>query len=259
MKYMIRPRTVYILLFCMWQIPVYSQMSGGQIRRSSRNVSASSSTKKGTSLNKVSEPMGYANGHGYVDLGLPSGTLWATCNVGASKPEEYGDYFAWGETSGYRNGKTSFDWKNYSWCRGAYNTLTKYNRFSDYGMVDNQTELVSEDDAAYVNWGTLWCLPSSEQLRELVNSEYVNKTWIPVNGVYGLKIRSKVNGNSLFLPAAGVVETSIRDANSFCMYWSRTLYTGGPRCACLLYQDSKRMNVYEDDRCNGRSVRAVTQ
>ncbi|MCQ2315083.1 MAG: hypothetical protein MJZ85_00135 [Bacteroidales bacterium] len=76
-------------------------------------------------------------GHGYVDLGLPSGTLWATCNVGADKPEDYGGYFAWGETKK----KTEYSWNPYKWCNGSYNTLTKYCTHSDCGTVDNKTVL----------------------------------------------------------------------------------------------------------------------
>ncbi|MCI7430492.1 MAG: hypothetical protein MSS84_06410, partial [Bacteroidales bacterium] len=75
-----------------------------------------------------------ANGHDYVDLGLPSGTKWATCNVGASTPEEYGNYYAWGETTP----KAYYDWSTYKWCNGSKTTLTKYNTSSSYGTVDNR-------------------------------------------------------------------------------------------------------------------------
>ena len=103
--------------------------------------------------------------HEYVDLGLPSGTLWATTNVGAEKPEDYGLYFAWGETTGY-TGDTNdgylFDWASYKWCNGDYNQLTKYcyDISSGYnGFTDTLTELEPEDDAAYVNWGPDWRMP----------------------------------------------------------------------------------------------------
>ncbi|MBR6016482.1 MAG: hypothetical protein IK067_05060, partial [Prevotella sp.] len=99
------------------------------------------------------------NGHEYVDLGLPSGTLWATCNVGAETPEDYGLYFAWGETVGY-TGDTSdgrlFDWANYKWCDGSNTTLTKYCNNSEKGkdgFTDDKTVLDPEDDAATANWG----------------------------------------------------------------------------------------------------------
>ena len=97
--------------------------------------------------------------HEYVDLGLPSGTLWATCNVGASKPEEYGDYFAWGEVKA----KDKFDVSTYKWYNGSYKAITKYCTDSEYGTVDNKTELLPEDDVATAYWGSSWCIPSSKQ------------------------------------------------------------------------------------------------
>ena len=112
---------------------------------------------------------GSANGHEYVDLGLPSGTLWATCNVGASKPEEYGDYFAWGETKP----KSDYSWETYKWCKGSSKTMTKYCTNSKYGyngFTDDLWELLPEDDAATVNWGSGWQTPSLAQLKELFNS-----------------------------------------------------------------------------------------
>ena len=103
------------------------------------------------------------DGHEYVDLDLPSGTLWATCNVGAEKPEEYGDYFAWGETKT----KENYDWSTYKWCNGSEYELTKYCVSGRYGTVDNKTELLPEDDAATANWGSNWCMPTVEQIEEL--------------------------------------------------------------------------------------------
>ena len=131
----------------------------------------------------------------YVDLGLPSGTLWATCNIGANSPEEYGDYFAWGETEGYNSGKTSFNWLTYKWCKGSETTMTKYCGNSSYGyngFTDELTELDLEDDAAYVNWGPAWRMPSIEQCEELINSSYTTTDWTIQNGVYGRKITSKI-------------------------------------------------------------------
>ena len=93
--------------------------------------------------------------HEWVDLGLPSGTLWATCNIGATSPEGYGDYFAWGETQP----KQVYDWSNYKW--GNYYVqggLSKYVTDSEYGTVDYKTELEPEDDAASVNWGPSWSM-----------------------------------------------------------------------------------------------------
>ena len=136
------------------------------------------------------------DGHEYVDLGLPSGTLWATCNVGADTPEGYGDYFAWGETAP----KESYTWQTYRWCNGYFNTMTKYCTSSDYGSIDDKTELDPEDDAAYVNWGSSWRIPTTEQQQELRNE--CTWTWTERNGVSG-KLVTGPNGNTIFLPAAG--------------------------------------------------------
>ncbi len=160
--------------------------------------------------------------HEYVDLGLPSGTLWATCNVGASSPEEYGDYFAWGETEP----KNYYDWSTYKWCNGTYTTLTKYciDSANGYnGFVDNKTELDPEDDAAYVNWGENWRVPTIVQQKELIN--YCTWTWTTLNGVNGCLVTGP-NGKTLFLPAAGYRRIGLLDsAGSRGIYWSRTIDT----------------------------------
>ena len=154
------------------------------------------------------EITGTLDGHDYVDLGLPSGTLWATCNVGASCPEDYGDYFAWGETEGYKYGKKRFSWSNYKWCQGTETTMTKYCTHSDYGTVDNITELQSSDDAATVNWGSGWQMPNFEQLMELFHSNNTTAEYTTVNGVKCYKVTSKANGKSIFLSAAGECEVA---------------------------------------------------
>lgn len=200
---------------------------------------------------------GTINGQSYVDLFLPSRTLWATCNIGASSPEDYGDYFAWGETEGYNDGKTNFNWITYKWCNGSSDSLTKYNTSSYYGVIDNKTELDLEDDAAYVNWGTEWHMPSLEQFSELINSSYTTTEWMTQNGVIGLKITSKTNGNSIFLPAAGFREFKLFDAGLCCSYWSRTLYTSSPINACDLYYNSSDVSMGSSYRLYGRSVRPV--
>ncbi len=108
------------------------------------------------------------NGHDYVDLGLPSGLIWATCNVGAAKPEDYGDYFAWGETEP----KDDYWWSTYKWCNGDWDKLTKYCTDSYYwdssssSSMDNKTVLDPEDDAAHVNWGGSWRMPTDEEWTE---------------------------------------------------------------------------------------------
>ena len=195
--------------------------------------------------------------HEWVDLGLPSGTLWATMNVGASKPEDYGDYFAWGETMP----KSVNNWSTYKWCMGSYDTLTKYCTDSDFGyngFVDDITELAPEDDAATANWGSDWCIPSLEQIQELRNN--CTNEWTTRNGVNGRLFTSDINGESLFLPAAG--ECSFGEhyfAGSWGQYWSRTLYSSYPHYAYFLDFNSSNVYWYHkySYRYSGQSVRAV--
>ena len=197
----------------------------------------------------------------YVDLDLPSGTLWAACNIGADNPEDKGDYIAWGETSGYKDGKTKFAYSTYKYCKGSQTTLTKYCNNSSYGnngFTDTLTELLPEDDAATANWGTNWRMPSKEQFDELINSNYTTTTWATQNSKQGYRITSKSNGNSLFLPTAGYrSDSSITRENSEGWYWSRTLCTNFPVEAYCLRLDSSniRTNVYY--REYGLSVRPV--
>ena len=200
------------------------------------------------------EPVTPPDEHEWVDLGLPSGTLWATCNIGANAPEEYGDYFAWGETTP----KDSFDWLNYKWCNGSDDTMTKYcTNSSDgyYGFTDDKTELVPEDDAAYVNWGSSWRMPTKEQQVEL--DEKCTWTWTQLNGVNGQMVTGP-NGNTIFLPAAGGrTYESIDGLGASGNYWSRTLFTGSSYYADKLY--FSKYGAYWDNyyRCCGFTVRAV--
>lgn len=137
-----------------------------------------------------------------VDLGLPSGTKWANMNVGAESPEEYGLYFAFGETVGYTSNH-GFSWANYKWCLGTANTYTRYCTDSSKGTVDNLTTLLSADDAARQNWGGQWRMPTSADMQELIDNTI--SIWTTESGVNGRKFISKINGNSIFLPAAGYV------------------------------------------------------
>ena len=193
--------------------------------------------------------------HEYVDLGLPSGTLWATMNVGANSPEEYGDYFAWGETTP----KDVYNWSTYKWCMGSEYTMTKYCTDSYYGyngFVDNKTELDPEDDAATVNWGPEWRMPSEDQIQELMDN--CTTLWTTRNGVNGRLFTSNINGASLFLPAAGNGWLSgLGDAGSWGSYWSRTLYSSYPYTACSLYFNSESVywgNYYRNDDFSVRPV-----
>ncbi len=191
--------------------------------------------------------------HGWVDLGLPSGTLWATCNVGASSPEKCGDYFAWGET----RPKENYNWITYKYCEGSYDTLTKYCIHRGYGyngFTDNLTELLPEDDAATANWGSSWQMPSLKQIQELLNSSYTTITLTTQNDIKGYKITSNRNGKSIFLPDAGFMNgTSFGATNA---YWSRTLGTDDS-CDAYTYSLSSYSHWYSASRCWGRSVRPV--
>ena len=182
----------------------------------------------------------------FVDLGLPTGTLWATFNVGASCPEEYGDHFAWGETEP----KEVFTWENYKWCDGSENTLTKYCSDSTYGTVDNKTELEFEDDAASVNWGLGWRMPSQTQVYELMLR--CSHQRIERNGVRGILITGP-NGNSIFIPQTDVSDTSGTNPE---FYWSRT----GEKPIVFGFSPGttiSRWNIYGDYRYMGHSVRPV--
>lgn len=212
------------------------------------------------------------NGHEFVDLGLPSGLKWATMNVGATTPEGYGDYFAWGETEPYyteghsqdnpctswKTGKTAgYDWASYKWCNGDYNTMTKYCTSSSYGTVDNKTTLELADDAARANWGGSWRMPTKAELDELRTN--CTWTWTTQNGIYGRKVTGP-NGNSIFLPAAGYrINSDLDRAGSYGYYLSSSLGTSISYYACSLGFNSSDDVSYYDYRYLGRSVRAVCQ
>ena len=197
---------------------------------------------------------GRAHINDYVDLGLPSGLLWATCNVGADSPEDYGDYFAWGETTP----KDTYNWSTYQYCNGSNNTLTKYCNNSSYGyngFTDNLTTLLPEDDAAAANWGGNWRMPTKEEFQELYNNTTV--TWTQQNGVNG-RLFTAANGNSLFLPAAGYRNnSSLGSAGGNGYYWSSSLYSSYPYDAWILGFISGYYSMSYSNRDYGRSVRPV--
>ena len=205
----------------------------------------------------LSEPTGTENGYGYVDLGLPSGLKWATCNVGADSPEDYGDYFAWGETQP----KDYYSWSTYKYCNGDEYSMTKYCTDSEYGIVDNKTTLELSDDAARVNWGGSWRMPTLAELDELRNTSNCTWTWTTQNGVKGYKVTSKKNGNSIFLSAAGYRSGSgLYSAGSYGYCRSSSLGTsyGGDYAWGLLF-DSSNVVWNSGYRYYGRSVRAVCE
>lgn len=200
----------------------------------------------------------------FVDLGLPSGILWADRNVGAESPENYGLYFAWGETQGYE-GMTDtkkFYWGDYKFSSGQNaddpnfrNSLIKYNTDSTKGsVVDNLTTLLLEDDAAYITDNTCK-MPTINDINELV--ENTTSRWETLNGVSGRRFTSKKNSNSVFIPASGYYSNGTFLAkNVYCCLWSSTLQTN-PSGVHILNFNSSSVQIYGFDRKNGGSVRPV--
>lgn len=191
---------------------------------------------------------GTYNGHEYVDLGLPSGTLWATCNVGATIPEDYGDHFAWGETTP----KDRYNWISYKYCMGSISTLTKYCCISEdgyNGFTDYQTTLLPEDDAATTNWGDGWRMPTQEEWIEM--RMHTTRSHDVVNGVKGLRFTAS-NGNSLFFPDSGYY-TNFLENTRYCYYWSSSL--GYSTTAWSLDEDGELLHT--NSRFRGYSVRPV--
>lgn len=195
------------------------------------------------------------NSHEYVDLGLS--VKWATCNVGAESPEEYGDYFAWGEVEP----KETYSWSTYKWCNGSSDSLTKYNNSSSYGIIDNKTVLDASDDAATANWGGAWRMPTKEEQDELRTE--CTWTWTTENGVNGYRVTSNKEGytdKSIFLPAAGYRGgSSLSDAGSDGYYWSSSLSTDYPNFAYELDFNSDYVDWNDYIRYYGQSVRPVCQ
>lgn len=186
-----------------------------------------------------------------IDLGLS--VKWASCNVGAEKPEEYGDYFAWGEVKP----KEYYDWSTYKYCRGSYNSMTKYCTSSSYGIVDDKTVLDPSDDAATVNWGGSWRMPTKSELDELRSK--CKWTWTTQNGVEGYKVVGP-NGNSIFLPAAGLVfDGYFYNRGPYGYYWSSSLATSYPSLVSSVHFDSGSVPWCTKFRDVGLPVRPVCQ
>ena len=203
------------------------------------------------------EPVTPPEGHTYVDLGLPSGTLWATCNVGASRPEEYGDYFAWGEITPKNEG--FYSWSNYKWCEGSYKKLTKYCTNSSYGRFDNKSILEPEDDAAYMNWGPSWRMPTYDQTDEL--KDWCTWTWTTLNGVNGA-LATGPNGNTIFLPAGSEwMENYPPSVGGGGVFWTRNLYyPNNPSTAyCGVYTSTfgGHLSFSNSSRERGKNIRPV--
>lgn len=192
---------------------------------------------------------------GAVDLGLS--VMWATCNLGANSPEEYGGYYAWGETEE----KGIYNWETYKWCEGAIKTLTKYCTDISYGTIDGKTELDIEDDAAHMKLDGSWRMPTIGEIEELKNE--CTWEWTECNGVDGQLVTGP-NGNSVFLPAAGYRSySSLISEEDGGYYLSTKLYEGyssywNNHCCVLEFDDD---DVYTDEsyRHYGLSVRPVIE
>jgi len=213
-------------------------------KRRQDSIVKAEETKKNNTVQPIS---GTDSGHSYVDLGLPSGTLWATTNVGADNPWDYGDYFAWGETTT----KSTYSWSNYKHGNGSDSDVSK-----KYNKNDGRTTLERIDDVAYQNWGSDWCMPTQTQFQELKNK--CTWTWTTLNGKKGYNVRG-ANGKSIFLPAAGWKDSDGKTSHAVFdgYYWSSSLYTDDPVDACYLCFYSGNAKDHWNKRYRGRSVRPV--
>jgi hypothetical protein len=211
-------------------------------------------TEKGTyyaeELSFATKARTYHNGYEYVDLGLS--VKWATCNIGATKPEAYGDYFAWGETES----KDNYNWSTYKWGDASAEALTKYNSYSNWGTVDNKTIIEFADDAARKNWGGDWRMPTGLEWDELREQCIWNN--LIDDGLKGYLVISKINGNSIFLPIAGCMHNEyLFEAGKYGYYWSSSLTTIDPTTAGAIYFNSSSILWMPISRADGLSVRPV--
>lgn len=199
---------------------------------------------------------GQVDGYTYVDLGLPSKVLWATYNVGATMPQETGDFFSWGETEP----KADYRWATYKWCNGSDKSMTKYCHSSEYGIVDNKRRLDSEDDAATANWKENWRMPTTLEQKEMLNGcSWIWVTNFNNTGVSGLFGTSKTNGNTIFLPAAGYYDGTKYTPNSSNAYWSSETDENIVSDSRIIYNpNSTTLKTSYSHRYYGRTVRAVS-
>lgn len=194
------------------------------------------------------------NGYDYVDLGLPSGMLWATCNVGAKKPTDYGLYFQWGDTIGYPKEQIGKD-KKFDWSDYKFSIDGSFKNFSKYNTAGATLEL--EDDAAHINMGGDWHMPTPAQIQELINE--TTSTWEAQNGVNGRLFTSKIDSSkSIFIPAAGYAwGGSLSYSGSFVRVWSSMLCTYNADYGQSLEFFSGNVSLYGSYRCNVHSIRGV--
>ena len=201
------------------------------------------------SASQDKQPKGNQKVHEWVDLGLS--VKWATCNIGADRPEDYGDYFAWGET----RPKSTYNWSN------CFDCLDDEGDSWGTYRLGGQTRITptSGHDTARENWCGSWRMPTDEEFEELCDENKCDWTWTSQGGHKGYLVTSKINGNSIFLPAAGWRSGTDRlfvGVDGY--YWSSTLGSSYSRCARDLFFGSSRHYTDYDNRRYGRSVRPVT-
>lgn len=209
-----------------------------------------------TCLVKVERQVtGTTDGYEWVDLGLPSGTRWATCNIGSETPEGYGDYFAWGETTT----KSQFAWTNYALANGSATTLTKYCTATNKGSRDDLMQLAPSDDAASQLLSANWALPTQQQYEELFNSNYTTSEWKTINGINGRLVTSKRNGCTVFLPAGGYYNGSSTTSRTTGGYYAtRDLSSSDCAYNQSVNVGSSGVNTNNTTyRCYGQSMRPV--
>lgn len=216
--------------------------------KSTKNIKkASKKIRDEDSLPKISEPDGYINGHGYVDLGLPSGLKWATCNVGANLPEQAGLYYAWGETKSKNN---------YS----EKNSITVYKNIDELksmGIIDSLDNLTPSYDAATINWKASWKMPTREESKELVD----NCTWVRINNrkFNGFHVTGP-NGKSIFIPCSGRKEEgSLLYNMEFLFLWCGTIDNSHTCYSYTLYYIGYKPTVGQSFRVGGFNIRAVSK
>ena len=195
----------------------------------------------------IVSPGNFHNGYEWVDLGLS--VKWATCNVGAKKPEEFGGYYAWGDTQV----KNKYSWETYKYATLGDDEvfMTKYCTDSEYGEVDNKLVLDSFDDVVHVVWGGNWRMPTKEELTELISN--CSYTWTSLNGVNGVRLIAR-NGNGIFLPASGEYDYV---NGYFGRIWSNTLDSEETTDAFVISFSDEGIDCYSHERYCGISVRPV--
>lgn len=210
------------------------------------------------------------NGYEYVDLGLS--VKWSTCNVGASKPEDYGGYYQWAGIEDVKDTSNNLFWDNCPYHTGT-STMpgwTKYVRYADSmyywsgtGDPDNKMVLDPEDDVAHIEWGGSWRMATETEWAELRNTSNCSWTWTTINGINGYKVKSKKSGytsNWIFLPAAGYRYGKILfSVGTYGKYWSSSLQEGPSFAAYNTNFNSSGFGMHGEDRYNGESIRPVIE